>query len=134
MNLFEIATRKAIRFPSIKGELSTEQLWQLPLTSKVGVDLDTLAKGINKELKSTEEESFVATNSNPRRNDLQVKLDILKHIIGVKQEEIAAATKRQANAVERQKLQELLARKNDQALEALTPEQIAAKLAALDAE
>lgn len=134
MNLFEIATRKAIRFPSIKGELSTEQLWQLPLTSKVGVDLDTLAKGINKELKSTEEESFVATNSNPRRNDLQVKLDILKHIIGVKQEEIAAATKRQANAMERQKLQELLARKNDQALEALTPEQIAAKLAALDAE
>ena len=134
MNLFEIATRKAIRFPSIKGELSTEQLWQLPLTSKVGVDLDTLAKAINKELKSTEEESFVATNSNPRRNDLQVKLDILKHIIGVKQEEIAAATKRQANAVERQKLQELLARKNDQALEALTPEQIAAKLAALDAE
>lgn len=132
MNLFEIATRKALRFPSIKGELSTEQLWQLPLTSKVGVDLDTLAKAINKELKDTEEESFVATNSNPRRNDLQVKLDILKHIIGVKQEEIAAATKRQANAMERQKLQELLARKNDQALEALTPEQIAAKLAALD--
>jgi hypothetical protein len=133
MNLFEIATRKALRFPSLKGELSVEQLWSLPLTSKVGFDLDSIAKGINKDLKDTEEESFVATNTNPRRGDLQVKLDILKHIINVKQEEAAAATKRQANAVERHKLQELLARKNDQELENLTPEQIQAKLDALDA-
>lgn len=133
MNLFEIATRKALRFPSIKGELSTEQLWQLPLTSKVGVDLDTLAKGINKELKDTEEESFVATNTNPRRGDLQVKLDILKHIIAVKQADLAAATKRQTTAMERQKLQELLAKKNDQALEGLSAEEIQAKLDALDA-
>lgn len=133
MNLFEIATRKALRFSSVKGELSVEQLWSLPLTSKVGFDLDSIAKGINKDLKDTEEESFVATNTNPRRGDLQVKLDILKHIIGVKQEELAAASKRQANAQERHKLQELLARKNDQELEALTPEQIQAKLDALDA-
>lgn len=134
MNLFEIATRKAFRFPSIKGELSTEQLWQLPLTSKVGVDLDTLAKGINKELKTLEEESFVATNSNPRRGDLEVKLEILKHIIAVKQADIAAATKRQANAQERQKLQELLARKNDEELSGLSKEDIQKKLDALDAE
>ena len=37
MNLFEKATRKAFRFPTGKGELTIEQLWQLPL----------LARGIN---------------------------------------------------------------------------------------
>lgn len=133
MNLFEIATRKAYRFASLKGELTVEQLWQLPLTSRGPVDLDVLAKGINKELKDTEEESFVTTNSNPHRGELQVKLDILKHIIAVKQEEAVAATKRLVNAQERQKLQELLAKKNDQALEGLSAEEIQAKLDALDA-
>ena len=37
MNLFEKATRKAFRFPTVKGEITVEQLWQLPL----------LARGIN---------------------------------------------------------------------------------------
>lgn len=132
MNLFEIATRKAYRFASLKGELTVEQLWQLPLTSRGGTDLDTLAKGINKELKSLEEESFVQTSSNPRRGDLENKLEILKHIIQVKQDEAAAATKRQANAMERHKLQELLAKKNDQELEGLSKEDLEKKLAALD--
>lgn len=134
MNLFEIATRKAYRFASLKGELTVEQLWQLPLTSRGGTDLDTLAKGINKELKATEEESFVTTNTNPRRGELEVKLEILKHIIAVKQEEVAKATKRQANAQERQKLQELLARRNDEELAGLSKDDIEKKLAALDEE
>ena len=81
MNLFEIASRKAYRFASLKGELTVEQLWQLPLTSRGGTDLDTLAKGIFKDLKATEEESFVSVNTNPRRGDLENKLEIIKHII-----------------------------------------------------
>lgn len=132
MNLFEIATRKAYRFASLKGELTVEQLWQLPLTSRGGTDLDTLAKGINKELKSQEEESFVQTSTNPRRGELENKLEILKHIIQVKQTEAEAATKRQANTMERHKLQELLAKKNDQELEGLSKEDLEKKLAALD--
>ena len=133
MNLFEIATRKAYRFSSLKGELTVEQLWQLPLTSKGGTDLDTLAKGINRELKAQEEESFVATSTNPQRGILENKLEILKHIISVKQAEIAAANKRAANTQERQKLEELLAKKNDQLLEGLSAEEIQKKLDALDA-
>ena len=132
MNLFEIASRKAYRFASLKGELTVEQLWQLPLTSRGGTDLDTLAKGIFKDLKATEEESFVSVNTNPRRGDLENKLEIIKHIIKVKQDEAAAATKRQANAQERQKLMELLEKKNDQELEGLSKEDIEKKLAALD--
>lgn len=132
MNLFETAARKKLRFPSLKGELSVEQLWDLPLSSRMGLDLDNIAKAVNKELKATEEDSFVKTSSDPLRGELQVKLDILKHIISAKQADAEQATRRQVNAQERQKLQELLARKNDQALEALSPEELQAKLDALD--
>ena len=65
MNLFEIATRKKLRFPSLKGELSAEQLWDLPLSSRVGLDLDNIAKAVNKDLKAEEEDSFVKTSTNP---------------------------------------------------------------------
>ena len=61
MNLFEIATRAKFRFDSLKGALTVEQLWELPLQSRTGVDLDTVAKGINASLKEVAEESFVPT-------------------------------------------------------------------------
>ena len=131
--LFEKATRKAFRFPSIKGELNVEQVWQLPLTSRTGFDLDSVARTINAELKSLAEESFVNKGSNPKRAELQDKLDIVVHIIGVKQSESEAAEKRVARQQEVSKLEELLARKNDQALESLSAEEIQAKLAALKA-
>lgn len=70
MNIFELATRQKLRFASAKGDLTTEQLWDLPLlisspTRDVKVDLDTLARSINHELKAQAEESFVSTKANP---------------------------------------------------------------------
>jgi hypothetical protein len=34
MDLFETATRRNYRFPSAKGTLTVQQLWQLPLINK----------------------------------------------------------------------------------------------------
>jgi hypothetical protein len=51
MNIFEQATRRAIRFESAKGDLSVEQLWDLPLQSRNQFDLDTVAKTVNRQLK-----------------------------------------------------------------------------------
>lgn len=129
--MFEKATRQKYRFPSTKGELTVEQLWDLPLQARGGFDLDSIAKTVNAELKSVTEESFVQTNSNPKKAPLEAKLEILKHIIKVKQEEAAAAAKRVATQEEIRKLEDVLARKSDQQLEGLSPEEIQAKLAAL---
>ena len=71
---------------------------------------------------------------NPKRGELTDKLDIVKHIIDVKQSEAAAAEKRVARQQERQKLVELLERKNNEELEGLSKEEIEKKLAALDGE
>jgi hypothetical protein len=124
MNIFEQASRQKARFASIKGEITTEQLWDLPLQSKSGFDLDTVAKNVNAELKGVTEESFVATTSNPAKATLELKLEIVKHVIAVRLAENEAQRSAAAKAAEKQRLLDILAKKEDQALEGLTPEQI----------
>jgi len=136
-NIFETATRKKYRFASAKGELSTEQLWDLPLvatgaTREVKTDLDTIARSINAELKSIGEGSFVSAKPDPRVGELEAKLEILKHIIGVKQAEIAAAAKRASNAEERRKLLEAYAAKESEEITKLSKDEILKRLDALD--
>ena len=59
--MFEKATRRKLRFTSAAGLLSTEDLWDLPLTSATGkANLDDIAKALNRRLKDAEEVSFVA--------------------------------------------------------------------------
>lgn len=128
MNIFEQASIQKLRFSTNKGDLTTEQLWDLPLTSKSGFDLDTVAKSVNGELRGVAEESFVATSTNPAKPSLELKMAILKHIIAArlaKNEELKVASQK---AAERNKLLEILGQKEDQALAALTPEEIRKRL------
>lgn len=131
MNIFEQASRLSLRYASTKGSLTTEQLWDLPLQSKTNFDLDTVAKAAHQELKAAGEESFVATTANPARALLELRLDIIKHIIAVRLAENQAKSEASARAAERARLVEILGKKEDAALESLTPEQIKERIAAL---
>lgn len=131
MNIFEQATRQALRFSSNRGELSTEQLWDLPLTSRQGFDLDSVAKEVNQRLKSVTEESFVTKSQNPAKDSLELKLEILKHIIAVKLKEDEDRRNAAERATERQKLLDILAEKQDSALKELSVEDIQKRLAEL---
>lgn len=131
MNIFEQASKKKLRFPSIKGELTVEQLWDLPLVSKVGFDLDCIAKSINSQLKSVADESFVVTSDNPAKGLLELQLEIAKHIIAVKIEVAETARNKAAKSAEREKLLGILAEKQDEALKALTPDELAKRIAEL---
>lgn len=133
-NMFQLASRQKFRFQSIKGELTTEQLWELPLTARGGFNLDEVAKQVAAELKAAGEESFVQKNSNPAKSKLEAKLEIVKYIIAVKLEDAEKAAKASQNQEERQRLLAVLNRKQDAALEELTPEQIQARLAELEAQ
>lgn len=132
MNVFEIATRKKFRFASAKGDLSLEQLWDLPLTSRTGFDLDTIARGTNAALKSVTEESFVVVQPHPRRDDWSTKLEVLKHIIGVKLKEQEDAKAAVVRSEKRRKLLNALDNKEDQALANASKEDILKQLAELD--
>jgi hypothetical protein len=136
MNIFERASRAKLRFSTSVGEITTEQLWDLPLTSRRGgtnaVDLDTLARGVHSELKSIEEGSFVDVRPDPRKVTLELQLDVLKHVIQAKLDAKAAAEKAAENAERKRKLLSALANKEEAELTNMTKEQIEQEIARLD--
>jgi hypothetical protein len=131
MNIFEQASRKALGFSSARGYIKTEDLWTIPLQSKSGFDLDNIAKDHNAALKAVTDESFVVTADHPLKAELTLKMEIIKHIIAVKLQERKDALDAAAKAEKRQKLLAVLEKKQDEALEGLSPEEIQAQLAAL---
>ena len=131
MELFAHATREQFRFASSMGLLTVEDLWQLPLSSKPGFDLDSVAKQVNNTLKQMTEESFVAVTPAPGRKAQELHLEVVKAIIAVKMEENEAARNAKARADEKQKLLALLDDKNTEALKGLTADELKARIAAL---
>lgn len=132
MSIFEQASREKIRFPSLRGLLTVEQLWDLPLQSKTGVDLDSVAKDINAQLKSVTEESFVQTNANPLKVPLTLALDVVKHVIAVRMKENEEARNKAARADERKRLVEALGEKQDKELLNLSKAELLARIEQLD--
>lgn len=130
--LFITASRRKFRFPSDRGDLTVEQLWDLPLISRNGFNLNSVAIAINTELKGVAEESFVNTSSNPLRKDLENKLEIVKFVIGIKQEESTAANERIRKQELKRKLQEAIEVKEGQALLDASLEELKTQLAAIE--
>ena len=129
MNIFETASRKSCRFPSPRGELTTEQLWTLPLLdARTGFDLDTVARTVNAGLKAVTEESFVNVRPDPRKDGFEIQLEIVKHIIDVKQAEAAAKLATAEKVAKRAKLLEALASKEEQEMAGMSKEDILKQL------
>lgn len=132
MNIFEQASRNKLRFPSVRGALLVEQLWDLPLQAKSEFDLDSLAKALNAQVKASAEESFVAPSSAVNAAAV-LALDIVKHIIAVKLEENAKVRDAAERKNKREQLLGILAGKESEALQSLTPDELRAQIAALSA-
>jgi hypothetical protein len=129
--IFIEATRKKFRFPSEKGELTVEQLWDLPLTSRNGFNLNSVAIAVNTELRGLTEESFVEVNPNPRRSQHPDMLEIIKYVIATKQEENKAANERAAKETLKERIREAIAAKRNEQLNSTSLEELEAQLAAL---
>lgn len=124
-NLFEMATRKKFRFP-FKGMISVEDLWDLSVQN-----LDTVFKALNAEAKQVKEESLLATKST-EDTILDAKIEIVKHIVKVKLEEAEKRTEDAAKREQKRRLQELIATKQDEALQDKSIEELQAMMNALD--
>lgn len=136
MNLFEKAVRTKLRFKTVRGEISAENLFDIPLTSETspGFTLDQIAKDVKRELDKSAEESFVSTKVNPAKADNELRLEILKFVIAEKIELQKRASQAAANNERRRLLLQALDEKNRQALEGMSKEQIEAELSAIDNE
>lgn len=132
-DIFKEASQKVLRFSTPKGNLTTEQLWKLPLRGDLGTtNLNDIAKHLNKAIRETEEEDFVETSRLTVGAGLDIlALEIVKSVIAVKQEEAAKTAAAAEKRAQKQRIIELLEQKKDSALSELTVEQLQAQLAAL---
>jgi hypothetical protein len=134
-DLFFQATKGKFRFPSKVGELTTEQLWDLPLTSgKNGPDLDTVAKTINAEIRAASEESFVGPPKNSKRAMLETKLEVVKAIIVAKITDAREAEKRASKASRRKLLEEAIAQADMREINNAPRDELLKRLQDMDAE
>lgn len=109
MNIFEMATRNKFRFP-YKGLISVEDLWDLGQ-----VQLDSVYKNLNKEIKQIQEESLLSAK-NSEDAELQAKIDIVEYIFTVKQKEAIQRSIDAENAVKKRRIMEILDQKQDDSL------------------
>ena len=109
MNIFEYAVRNKVRFP-FKGMISVEDLWDLSLTN-----LDSIYKTLNRQIKQSEEESLLSTKTNVD-TELEVQIEIIKHIVSVKLAEKEARESELARKEQKQKIMSIIAAKEDEAL------------------
>lgn len=124
-NLFEIATRNRYRF-NYKGVMTVEDLWSLRVE-----DLDAIFKMLNRQKKTADEDSLLATKS-AEDQDLANKIDIVRYIVSVKLAEAADRVSVAEKKAQRDKILEIVAKKKDKALEDMGIEDLMKKLEELN--
>lgn len=130
--MFEQAMRLKVRFDTSKGLLSAEDLWDLPLTSARGVSLNEIAKGLNREIKSADDEDFVNKPADGTANAiLKLKFDLVKHIIDARLAENEAARTAADWKEKKQRILQLIKQKQDEQLAGKSVEELLAMVESL---
>ena len=123
-NVFKYAAKKQLRFP-YKGLVSVEDLFNLGLT-----ELDSVYKVLKKQQKSSSEESLISDKT-PQDTELEIKLAIVKEIFDDKKIAMDKAKKAVEKKVQAQKILEIMNKKQDEALQNMSQEELQAQLNAL---
>lgn len=116
--MFEQASRLKLSFKVANGTIKVEDLWDLKLEA-----LDVLAKSLSKEVKDASEESFIKTKTKAGK-ELELKFEIVKHIITVKLAEKEAKALAIEKAQKKEQIRELIAKKELSSLESKSLEEL----------
>lgn len=124
-NLFEMATRSKLRFPSTKGELSVEDLWDLS-----DKDLDVVYKNLkDQEVKSSEESLLDDANVDPK---LTAAIGIVRYIFTTKRKEKLAEKERINKKLKQKKYIDALSKKQDEVIEKMSEAELRAMIDSLE--
>lgn len=115
---FEMAAREKYRFP-FKGSITTEDLWDLSLEQ-----LNAVFQTLSKEKKTSDEDSLLITRRSKEEEVLANRIEIVKHIFSVKQSEALARVEAAKKKAERQKILEIIADKENEALKNLSLDEL----------
>ena len=124
-SMFEKAVKGKYRFP-YKGQISAEDLYDLPLGA-----LDTVFKALNAEVKKTDEESLLQTKT-AEDDILSTKIEIVKYIFNEKLEEKKNRQETAERKEKKQKIMQIIATKQDEALRNASVEDLQKMLDDLD--
>lgn len=130
---YKTATRKKIRFTTARGQLSLEDLWDLPLESRTSgaVTLDSIARDLYHA--ATSEVSFVSGAARSKNAiAAEEMLELVKDIISTRQLELEDKAAKAAKAAERQMLLEVLESQRQESIRNMSPEAIEKRLRELE--
>lgn len=125
INIFEYASRYKFRYP-YKGMITTEDLWDL-----TPAQLDIVYKALNKEVRVVQEDSLMC-KMDTIEAEVLYKIEIVKHIFHVKELEAMAREEAVKKAAKKQLLLGALARKQENAIENMSEEDLRKALAELE--
>ena len=132
--MFEKASRLKLRYDTPQGTLSTEDLWDLPLTVRTGsgrANLDDLARSLDKQIKETGEVVSYVDETRTSDEKLQLRFDIVLHIIKARKAENQTLLESQTRATQKQQLLALIVQKKNESLTGKSLEELQAMVNAL---
>lgn len=118
MVIYKKASKKKLRFSTNRGSLSVEQLWDLPKEEirQLVIKAREAAKKSSGEVNDTEL-SFLDAPVKTKATDDELRFEILKDIYLTKKSAEEKAQKRAEAKENNKKILDLIARKQDEALE-----------------
>lgn len=118
-SIFEFATRNKLRFP-YKGSISVEDLWDLSQKQ-----LNEVYKILKKELKLvSEEESLMSLGKDDPYIELNIKIEVVKHIFNVKKVEAQQREDAVIKAEKKHRILDILAKKQDDSLNNMSEDEL----------
>ena len=109
-NIWVECLKNKYRF-EFKGLISVEDLFDLKLA-----DLDLIYRNLKNEEKDLQGDSLLDTAKNPKIDEVQVKIDVVKAVFDIKQTDIKNAEKALANKAQKEKILAIIENKQDQEL------------------
>ena len=122
--LFELATRKKLRFP-FKGQITVEDLWDLRPEN-----LDSIYKTLNAENKKEQSEESLMTKKK-QESDLDIQIEIIRYIFNVKLQEAYERMQEKERADQRKRLMAIYAQKENEEIARMSKEDIKKMIDAL---
>ncbi len=106
--LFEKASRLKLRI-NYKGVCSIEDLWDVSL-----IELNKMFQGLTMQLKHTQGESLLEVVKTKANELIELKIEIVRHIVKIKLEEQKARMDRKKKAELKQRYLAIIATKQDE--------------------
>ena len=120
--MYKEASKQKLRFQTMRGLLSTEQLWDLTVT-----DLDHIAVALKEEYDNSGKKSFLTVRS-VKDKTAKLKFDVVLDVLTTKVEEAAAAKEAKETKEHNQKIIQLISEKQDEALKGKSIKQLESML------